>query len=234
MSCHHFDRSRSRTPGFTLIELLVVISIIALLIAILLPALTKARAVARMSQCGSNMRQLGLSNAMYAEDFDGRTPAMTTWVWNHGGGFYMGGPNFMIHGGTTIAQGQGLLLTEQYTSSIDMFNCPDNRVQAEPPVSPTDIYSSYHVRDDQNGDPNDLLGFDLFNSRPSAPYATEQLQIYPRPGDLSSLTFDSWHGQNQRNTLHSDGHVKLIRFALYAIYDSNVANAYDYEIEEAE
>lgn len=57
--------------GFTLIELLVVISIIALLMAIIMPALSKARAVAKRTVCTSNLRQIVLAQMMYSQEYDG-------------------------------------------------------------------------------------------------------------------------------------------------------------------
>lgn len=57
-----------------MIELLIVIGIIALLISILLPALSKARSAAERVKCGNNLRQLGLALTMYADLFHGYVP----------------------------------------------------------------------------------------------------------------------------------------------------------------
>ena len=66
--------SRKRLGGFTLVELLVVIGIIAVLVAILLPALNKARKAARTATCLSNIRQIGLGAQLYWHDSKGFSP----------------------------------------------------------------------------------------------------------------------------------------------------------------
>ena len=83
-----------RKNGFTLVELLVVIGIIALLISILLPALTSARDQASRVSCQSNLKQLGYGIVMYASDFNNSLPFAnsqtleTNGKWTAGGWLY--------------------------------------------------------------------------------------------------------------------------------------------------
>jgi len=69
-----FTAQPARRNGFTLIELLVVISIVALLVAILLPALSSAKEQSRRVRCASNLRQWGIMLVAYDEDFRNLPP----------------------------------------------------------------------------------------------------------------------------------------------------------------
>src|SRR5438034_647327 len=76
-------RSNSETvEGFTLIELLVVIAIIAILAALLLPALSRAKASAQHANCISNARQISVCIRMYAADNGDTLPDAQNLTWN--------------------------------------------------------------------------------------------------------------------------------------------------------
>jgi len=97
---------RKSARGFTLIELLVVISIIALLIGLLLPALSRAREAARTTACLSNMGQIVRSSGMYQDDNTDAMPVAHPYGgngqegalsnFNHGGRYPIEGANSMF------------------------------------------------------------------------------------------------------------------------------------------
>jgi len=73
-------RTMMKKRGFTLIELLVVIAIIAILMGILMPALSKVRKQARMIRCQANLRQYAIAGKLYAGDNDNSFPFSFQWL----------------------------------------------------------------------------------------------------------------------------------------------------------
>ncbi len=106
---------RRRAPGFTLIELLVVIAIIAILAAMLMPALSRARESARTIACTNNLKQTGTGWAIYLNDTREQFPT-TNYVSGHG-------PSYDSAWSNPLAEyvgGKGAL------GMPEVFGCPDD------------------------------------------------------------------------------------------------------------
>ena len=129
------NRSSQRTAGileinptaFTLVELLVVVGIIAILIAILLPALDKARDQANTIKCLANLRQIGQAAVMYSQDNKDQT--LPAGYRNLGAGPYPLGPEswatiLVFRKYLPLPTPTPFTLTDPITSAQSVFRCP--------------------------------------------------------------------------------------------------------------
>lgn len=118
-------RSRRPASGFTLIELLVVISIIALLIAILLPALGAARDTARGAACSSNIRQLAIVGVTYQQDNEQFYHLLQTpWGVTPGSSGHWYWPGMMVNKGYVGAL-KGFICPSVSDTAVSRLTTPD-------------------------------------------------------------------------------------------------------------
>lgn len=109
---------RKKASGFTLVELLLVITIIAILVAILLPALARARAAANRIHCMNNMKQLGMMFIMYADDHKGfYPPGSRNAYWGSAASTYVSG---LVRNNYSV---NAFELYPDYVNTMDVFVC---------------------------------------------------------------------------------------------------------------
>jgi prepilin-type N-terminal cleavage/methylation domain-containing protein/prepilin-type processing-associated H-X9-DG protein len=205
----------SRHRGFSLIELLVVIGIIAILIGIMLPALSRARQQGYIVQCASNLRQIHQALNQYLIE------SRNTCFWR-GQNIAIDGMDWYVYGGremgnTNIQNGLFNRFIprplNKYTHNVQVFHCPrDNDI-----LPWTDGYSNFdYVGNSYN-----------FNADgcPKTPSDTRGLagQKVTRVRHSSStvIFFDggmgddfAWHGKQKGNFCMVDGHVEFMKLPL--------------------
>ena len=124
--------------GFTLIELLVVIAIIALLLAVVVPSLKRAKDIAKRAVCASRLRQVGVAITNYSQSFDNLPDTMDVNgnpEFGHGYALYRGGDTngngdeeFKYSSGKLIPLRWAKLYEGGYMDTPEVFYCPANRL----------------------------------------------------------------------------------------------------------
>jgi prepilin-type N-terminal cleavage/methylation domain-containing protein/prepilin-type processing-associated H-X9-DG protein len=211
-------RKSCKSLGFTLIELLVVIAIIAILAAMLLPALNQAREKAKGISCTSNLKQMGLGLSLYQDNHDG---------------FY---PNYN-RGGTSYDIWGNILIRGKYLP-LGVFSCPGH-TQASKGVGATLMgqYCSYGITYQGVGS-SETQGGNLQGhckvsriKKPSAMYAVMDTRKYDS-FDLGHYTVCNWAANasgrphprhlGSLNVLFADGHVETIKIGNQNPYNASL------------
>lgn len=217
---------KGRRDGFSLIELLVVMAIMALLIAILLPALSQVKHQARRAACASNLRQVGVSIHLYAEDFDDTIPFGPAGRPVTGSNFYTVTGNvtslLSLEDGAPV--GLGLLLKDYLAHQPTVLFCPgaDQPSEAKEQLArvgwaqaQSDFYYRHASVDLLTGTPKvfhnrlSSLGRNSKGNPIAALVSDVQFLAHPSLAAFQVKTRTS-HQRAASNILFAAGHVKTI------------------------
>lgn len=213
--------------GFTLLELLVVISVIIILAALVLPALSSGHEAGRRAACVSNLQQIGTALGSYASDNDGRIPfGPKAPPFTNPSDFYpsTGAPTSLLSLQTGTPVGLGLLLQNYLSAKPQVLFCPgtDQPLDASvelAKVGKKQAQSSYYYRHGGNtalfDSPStpvsqDIRLFNMGNNRNGVPITAIVMDTeFLCPTSLSTYGVKprTHHRQKFADILFIDGHV---------------------------
>ncbi len=195
--------------AFTLIELLIVIAIIAILAAMLLPALQNAKDQAKKAVCIGNLKQVGAGMLMYVDDFNDNWPSPMLWA--------AGGRYAAINATVT---GLGLLYTGDYVKSHNSFYCPScvSRSTGDLTISKTKFDSTLV-------DAAKALTVTYWLSRTWDGDSTGHLVYNPRPNPITPYGYYHVGGKYSKNLPAA---TKPYKFYMAACLQDDVNSTHDF------
>lgn len=214
--------------AFTLIELLVVISIVALLVGLLLPALSRARRTAKSVRCLSNQRQVGIALYAYTNDHDGsipRGPAEVPLI-DAENNFATVGFNVIWQAANPLRpdgfySAHGVLTVGGYLPNLEVMECPDapdpkvwpgTLAQVGDPNATVAVAYQYRNLDQTTNDKIEDLGRNDAGGRASALLWDVSSDV-PAANAFGLPMFRSInHAETVTNVLYADGHAQSFMY----------------------